>query len=123
VQVGEWMVRNVAFADADESLDVALARLRASGRGSVPVMRDGKLLGILRARAANAPGASDLSVGQAMEPVGVVLRAAERVEDAFRRMPDGIDVPVIDRGRLVGVTSRADLGACLRADDLTPWLE
>lgn len=123
MQVGEWMVRNVAVARYDEPLADAQARLRASGRKCMPVMRRGKLIGVLYADADLAGELRGARVGDAMEPPSVVVRAAERVEDAVRRMPDGIEVPVIDRGRLVGLTSAADLYACMRADDLTPWLE
>jgi len=66
--VGEVVRHDGPRANADEPLDGAVARMRANGRSALPVVRDGRLVGLLT-----------------IENIGDLLL----VRDALRRFADG----------------------------------
>lgn len=98
-----------------DTVQKACGALRARHVGSVLVVDDHeRLLGIFTGRdavkllAKGNGGASTLE--HAMTPHPVTVTPEQKAIDALRAMSDGgfRHLPVIDRGRIVGIVSRAD---------------
>jgi CBS domain-containing protein len=106
-------------AQADESLDVAADRMSWHQVGALPVFEGQHLVGIITERdltAALAEGADPCltPVSDYMTPAPDVLRPDSDLAEAARQMLQlGVrHLPVVQRGRLVGVLSMRDvLGA------------
>jgi CBS domain-containing protein len=101
----------------DATVRTAARFMAAHQIGSIPVTHeDGTLLGIFTERdTVNRVLAKDLSpdttvLGAVMTANPEVIQADERAMDALRKMHDGgfRHLPVMDRGRLVGVLSIRD---------------
>jgi CBS domain-containing protein len=94
----------------------AAREMRAQGVGAVLVTRDGRLDGIFTERdmvnrvvaAGRDPDTTTLSEVMTRQP-DTIAPDASAIE-ALRRMNDGgfRHLPVVDRGRLVGIVSRRD---------------
>jgi CBS domain-containing protein len=100
---------------ATESVQSACERMRAKHVGSVLVVDEHEhLLGIFTGRDAVkllAEGkAGDTSLQHAMTADPVTISPEHKAIDALRAMSDGgfRHVPVVQRGRIVGIVSRAD---------------
>ena len=104
------------IAQSNEPLADAAARMRFNDVGSVLVIDDGELVGILTerdlARAfADGPDPRLASVGDYMTPDPLFATPATEVEDAARMMivAGFRHLPIIEAGKLVGVLSMRDI--------------
>lgn len=96
---------------------------------ALPVLREGRLAGILTARDAARCGDDTLSVAEAMHTPVIVGYPDETLFNALERMASSAisRLPVVDREapeRLVGVLSIRDIAAILGASPETapaPW--
>lgn len=107
--------QNPLLMQGSESVKKACQAMRERHVGSVLVVDEHeRLLGIFTGRdavrllASGKAGATTLA--QAMTPNPVTIGPEQKAIDALRAMSDGgfRHVPVVERGRIVGVVSRAD---------------
>jgi CBS-domain-containing membrane protein len=98
-----------------------LRELRVSG---LPVVdRHGRVIGVLSesdvVRAAVGPAGARTSVADAMSAPAIATRPEASLDEAARTMieRDVTRLPVVERGRLVGIVSRSDVVAALAVPD------
>jgi len=111
---GEIMSRPVITVDPHKRISDAAAALSRYQISSLPVVRDGSVLGILHRNAverATQHGLQEEQVAEYMNPGVVFVTPDESIERVLRITVEGRHrlVPVIDQGRMVGVISRSDL--------------
>ncbi|MGA0609291.1 CBS domain-containing protein [Caldimonas sp. KR1-144] len=115
--VSQVMSREVQTVAPDDTVQFAAQRMRACGIGSLPVCREGQLVGTLTDRdiavRVVAPGrlASNTRVEEVMSDHVVYCGEDEDVEAVLQIMgEDQIRrLPVVRDGRLVGIVALADL--------------
>jgi CBS domain-containing protein len=107
--------QNPLLMQGSESVQKACETMREKHVGSVLVVDEHeRLLGIFTGRDAVrllASGkAGSTALAHAMTPHPVTITPEQKAIDALRAMSDGgfRHVPVVERGRIVGVVSRAD---------------
>jgi CBS domain-containing protein len=113
----EIMTRNVTTATRDMSLQAVAALMRDGDMGSLPVVEDGKLVGIVTDRdivvRAVAEGKDALTaIGEVMTTEIFAVRAEDFVFEAIRLMGDKQvrRIPVInENNELVGIIAIADV--------------
>ncbi len=117
IAVADFMTRDLVTVR--ESDDVALAEslLRLGGIRHLPVVRDGRVVGlltqrdVLRSGQSGKPAARGVSVREVMTPDPVCVRATSSLAHAARLMLErkyGC-LPVSDEdGKLVGIVTEAD---------------
>jgi len=101
---------------AGETVEAACKAMREKRVGSVLVVDDREhLVGIFTGRdavkvLAKGGNAGAVTLEKAMTPHPVSIRPEDKAIDALRAMNDGgfRHIPVVERGRIVGVISRAD---------------
>ncbi|MCP1662759.1 MAG: CBS domain-containing protein [Methanocalculus sp. MSAO_Arc1] len=108
--VRDYMMKNVVTADTPANRDEILKILKRTGISGVPVMKEGKLIGIItRKDLLRKPDESQIALLMTHDPVTIspdaTLREAAEViiEHNVRRLP------VLDGENLVGLISVADL--------------
>jgi len=111
---GEIMSRPVITIGPDQTLSEAADFLSRYQVSSLPVVRDGSILGIVHRNAVEKAvhhGLEKARVRDYMNPGVVFVTPREPIEKALRMTVEGRNrlVPVIDEGKLVGVISRSDL--------------
>ena len=116
---GEIMSRPVITVRPDQSIEDAAASLSRYQVSSLPVVRDGSILGILHRHAVERAvqhGLKSAPVMDYMNPGVIFVTPEEPIEKALQLTVEGRNrlVPVIEEGRLVGVISRSDLLEHLR---------
>lgn len=113
----EIMTKNVRTATRDMTLREVAAMMRDGDMGAIPVVEDGKLVGIVTDRdivvrsVADGKNA-DSSVGEAMTSELFTVKADDFVFEAIRLMGDKQvrRVPVTDEdGELAGIIAMADV--------------
>jgi CBS domain-containing protein len=117
IRCSEIMTSNVQTATRDMTLQAAAILMRDGDMGSVPVVEDGKLVGIVTDRdivvRSIADGLDALSpVGEAMTTEIFSVRPDDFVFEAIRMMGDKQvrRIPVVDaNGALAGIISMADI--------------
>src|SRR5687767_3028920 len=117
IRCEEIMTSNVQTATRDMTLQTAAIMMRDGDMGSIPVVEDGKLIGIVTDRdiviRSIADGLDALSpVGEAMTTEIFAVRPDDFVFEAIRMMGDKQvrRVPVVnDHGRLAGIIAMADI--------------
>ena len=117
IRCSEIMTSNVQTATRDMTLQAAAIMMRDGDMGSIPVVEDGKLIGIVTDRdivvRSIADGLDALSpVGEAMTTEIFAVRPDDFVFEAIRMMGDKQvrRVPVVgDNGTLAGIISMADI--------------
>ena len=118
MQVRDIMTTKVESVGPESALGAAARRMRDDNLGSIMVVEDDRLVGVLTARdivvRALTEGIyrEDLPVGRAMSVTPISCLDDQTVEEAERCMAEhGVRrLPVIDHtGRLVGVLSRSDI--------------
>jgi CBS domain-containing protein len=122
VSVRDLMAHNVVTVDPRESLTGAAAQMRASRIGSLVVLADGEITGIITERDlmraiadARDPGATHVSQYMTQSP-RTVEAARDAAQAAALMVKHGLrHLPVTDRGQLIGFLSARDLLA------LEPW--
>jgi CBS domain-containing protein len=111
------MTRNVRTADPDMTIAEAAALLRDGDMGSVPVIRDGKLVGIVTDRDIVVRTLADgkgpqTPISAAMSTELFTVGPDDFVFEAIRLMGDRQvrRIPVVDEdGTLAGIISMADV--------------
>jgi len=108
------MRRAAAAVAWDDSAEAALARMREAGLDAVPVVKDGRVIGLLEREAVLARGRDGDRLGAA--PAADLMRRGVlvcRAEDALERALATMDRLEVDRlavlddaGRPVGVLDR-----------------
>lgn len=111
---GEIMSRPVITVRPDQSIEEAAVSLSRYQVSSLPVVRDGAVLGILHRHAVERAvqhGLQRALVMDYMNPGVIFVTPDEPIEKALQLTVEGRNrlVPVIEEGRLVGVISRSDL--------------
>ena len=117
IRCSEIMTSNVQTATRDMTLQAVAILMRDGDMGSVPVVEDGKLVGIVTDRdivvRSIANGLDALSpAGEAMTTEIFSVRPDDFVFEAIRMMGDKQvrRVPVVDaNGALAGIISMADI--------------
>jgi len=111
-RVATVMTRDVEVVDADDTVDVVLARFESVGHSAFPVMTDERLAGIVsRADLMGAPDGAHPVRDVASHDV-VTIGAGDTVLTALHAIVDeGVDhLPVVDDDdRLVGIVTRTDI--------------
>ena len=118
-KAGEIMSRPVITIGPDQTLGEAADFLSRYQISSLPVVRDGSILGIVHRNAVEKAvhhGLEKARVTDYMNPGVVFVTPQEPIETAVRMTVEGRNrlVPVIEEGKLVGVISRSDLLEHLR---------
>lgn len=113
-----YIVRNQEplLMPAGETVETACKAMREKHVGSVLVVDDREhLIGIFTGRdavkvLAKGGNAGAVALEKAMTSHPVTIRPEDKAIDALRAMNDGgfRHIPVVERGRIVGVVSRAD---------------
>jgi CBS domain-containing protein len=117
ISVADFMTKDLVTVRESDDLALAESLLRLAGIRHLPVVRSGKLVGllthrdILRSGAAGSQAARDVQVAAAMTRDPVSVRPATSLAQAARTMLDqkfGC-LPVCDEdGALVGIVTEAD---------------
>jgi CBS domain-containing protein len=117
MNVGELMRREVTTIDEGESLGLALQLMGWNGIRHLPVMRDGRVVGMLSQRDVLARARPEHrehvegTVGAAMStPLHVAPPHMDTAEAAAIMVRERVDaLPVVDAGTLVGIVTTTDL--------------
>jgi len=124
--VEQVMTRDPALIGPNDSLRVAIERMRERGCRRLPVVENGKLVGIVSdrdlRRATNSPfvlrerSADDLTLDQltvraCMNPNPITITPRTPIVEAAKLMRDRKigGLPVVDKGVLVGIVTETDL--------------
>ena len=116
LNVGELMSSPVVSGSAEETIAEAAARMRENKVGSLVVLKDGALTGILTERdlvrvAAEGANPNEAKVSDWMTPDPDTVAPAETVGDAFQSLSDHgyRHIPVVGDHEVVGIVSMRDL--------------
>ena len=109
--------REVVCAPPTQSVTEAAQLMAGKGIGSVLVLSDGSIAGILSERdivrglSESGTACLDRTVADLMTRTVVTCSPEERIDRVMELMTDGRfrHVPVVDRGRLVGLISIGDV--------------
>ena len=108
----------ITTVQESDDLKLAAQILLWHGARHLPVLRDGRVVGVLSERdllarqaALGQRAAGQMSVGEAMSAPALVARPDEDLAVAAERMLENRVgcLPVIDQGALVGMLTRSDL--------------
>ena len=129
MQVQELMQRAVTTIGEDDELALASQLMRWNGIRHLPVMRDGRVVGMLSERDVLArvwpdrPSKLAGKVGEAMsKPVTIAPPHLDTVEAAAMMVRDRIDaLPVVREGELIGIVTSTDLLGNVAQCELAPW--
>jgi CBS domain-containing protein len=115
LKVGDAMSRNVITVSPETTMNEFREIMRANSISGTPVVRDGRLIGIVSIEdliKALAAGESQTTVGERMYPRPITLYADEPLVHAvgkFSELKFG-RFPVVDRdGALVGIITQGDI--------------
>jgi len=115
--VADVMTPGVETTSSTEILCVAARTMREGDFGSMPVVDDGRLVGVLTDRdivvraVAERLDPATVRVGEVASREPVTIAPSEALDDAMEPMARNKvrRLPVVDGGRLVGVVSQADI--------------
>lgn len=124
MDVRNVMSSDVASIETRDTLQAAAAKMAEINVGSLPVLREGRLAGIVTdrdivVRAVARGAAPGTAVADAMSDGVVTLSPDMSVDEAARLMSDKQirRLYVVDEDRLVGVVSLGDLAVDAETDD------
>lgn len=111
MKVEEFMTRDPATVRPESTCAEAAALMKREDCGSLPVVKDGKLVGIVTDRdivvrgIAAGKDAKTLAVSEVMTAAPATVTPATTAEDASRLMSEKQvrRLPVVEHGRLVGM--------------------
>jgi len=117
VNVEELMTRDPATLRPESTCAEAAALMKSKDCGSLPVVKDGKLVGIVTDRdivvraVAGKKDPAQLAVSEIMTATPVTVAPNRKAEDASRLMSEKQvrRLPVVDNGRLVGILTIGQL--------------
>jgi nucleotide-binding universal stress UspA family protein len=120
-QVGHWMTHSPLAASPDEKLSSVHARMREGRFRSMPVLDQGKLVGIITERDLRGRSASlettEVRAAMTAEVLTVTPQTPAREAARLLRERKIGAVPVMQDGELVGIVSGTDLlGAFIERD-------
>ena len=128
MRVKECMTQRIATVDASDPIKIAADEMAAHDVGALPVMRNGKVVGVItdrditcRAVAANRDP-NNTPCGDIMTEGIVVIDEDDDVREAARTMESRQirRIFATDReGRITGVLSQADMALQCANDELT----
>jgi CBS domain-containing protein len=115
--VREVMTSNPESVGPHTTIAEAARVMQRGDVGSLPVVQDGRLVGILTDRdialrvAAEGKDASTLTAGEVASQELVTVESGESLDEALRLMARRQlrRLPVVDEGRVVGMLAQADL--------------
>jgi CBS domain-containing protein len=120
MKVSEIMTEAAVTNRADQTLADAARKMWEQQTGSLLVMDEGELLGIITERdvlKAVATGAKldDTSVGETMTKDVITIHPGASLREAAQVMTDKWirHLPVVERGKVVGILSQRDLSGVL----------
>lgn len=110
VTVKSVMKQPVITASPEESLARASGRMEQFGIGGLPVLQQGKLVGVLTSRDVRCSHPNRL-VADAMSPKPVTVEKTVTLWSAYQLLEESnIErLPVLDGERLVGIVTKSDL--------------
>ena len=117
MNVEELMTRDPATLRPESMCTEAAALMKSNDCGSLPVVKDGKLVGIVTDRdivlrvVAGKKDPTRTAVSEIMTTAPVTVAPAMRAEDASKLMSEKQvrRLPVVDGGRLVGILTIGQL--------------
>ncbi len=126
MRVAHIMTPNPVTVTPSNAISTAIALMRAGGFRRLPVVENGRLVGIVTARdlrlASNAPTVvreqwydnymlQHIAVGTCMTPDPITVTPDSSIAEAARLMRDHkiSGLPVMEGGRLVGIVTETDL--------------
>lgn len=114
ITVEQIMSRGVQVLSPNTTVAEANDRMRRTGHEGYPVVEGGKVIGLLTRRAVDRAlqfGMAAAPIRQVMEPGSVTVTPNDSVDKLQRLMIETGwgQVPVVDRGQIVGVVTRTDL--------------
>lgn len=125
ITVAQIMSRRPRLLKPETSVHEAARLMQRSGFEGYPVVREGKIVGLLTRRAVDRAIAHRLNLAAAslMEAGEVTVRTDDSLQTLQARMTDSGwgQIPVVDEGgHVVGIVTRTDLLKTL-APPATPW--
>ena len=111
MKVGELMTRDPATLGPESTCREAAALMKRQDCGSLPVVKDGRLVGIVTDRdivvrgVAGGKDPAHLAVSEIMTPGPTTVSPDMKAEDASKLMSEKQvrRLPVVENGRLVGI--------------------
>ena len=124
MKVEELMTRDPATLRPESTCSEAASLMKSKGCGSLPVVKDGKLVGILTDRdivvrgVAGGKDPTHLAVSEIMTAGPITVAPGMKAEDASKLMSKGQvrRLPVVEGGRLVGILA---IGQLARSESAT----
>ena len=112
--VRDYMVTDVVCVEIPGNRDDVLRILKRTGISGVPVLKDGKLVGIIT-RKDLLRKADEVQLGFLMTPDPVVIRPDAPISEAAQLMirHNIRRLPVVENGTMIGIISVADLVAAI----------
>jgi len=108
--VRDYMTKNVVTADTPANRDEILKILKRTGISGVPVMKDGKLIGIItRKDLLRSPHESQIALLMSDKPITISPDATLREAAEIIITKEIRRLPVVEDGKLIGLISVADL--------------
>lgn len=115
--VRDAMTSNPRTADPSQSLADAAQIMKTEDVGSVPVVADGRLVGMLTDRdiairaVAEGVDAQSINIGDVASREPVTVEPEQDLDEALRLMAahQVRRLPVVENGRLVGILAQADV--------------
>ncbi len=122
MNVKECMSKELATVKPTDTLTETAKHMKQKSIGSVLVLENGKLAGILTDRdiaiavAAEGKNASSTFVQDVMRKNPKTVEASAGIEDALKIMEKEKirRLPVVDQGKVVGILSSSDLASILK---------
>jgi nucleotide-binding universal stress UspA family protein/predicted transcriptional regulator len=119
--VGKWMTSSPASAEPEEKLSSVAARMHQGGFRSMPVLREGRIVGIVTDRDLHryVRDLEHTEVKLAMTEQALTVTPQTTIYDAARllRQRKFGALPVVQDGALVGIISTTDLLEALAPED------
>ncbi|MDP9321008.1 MAG: CBS domain-containing protein [Chloroflexota bacterium] len=111
MKVEELMTRDPATLGPESTCSEAAALMKRQDCGSLPVVKDGRLVGIVTDRdivvrgIAGGKDPAQLAVSEIMTPGPITVAPGMKAEDASKLMSEKQvrRLPVVENGRLVGI--------------------
>jgi CBS domain-containing protein len=118
MKVRDAMAKTITCASPGDRIDDAARAMSAEDAGFLPVVDDGRLVGVLTDRdivlrciAEGPANPRDCSVGEVMSTDVRTVAPSDELDEAARVMSEGgiRRLPVVEGGRVVGVLSHGNL--------------
>lgn len=108
------MIRDVVFCEFDDTIDFVLQKFKLSRRGGFPIMKDSTLAGIISERdivKRFADVSFSMTVGERMTRKPLFISPHMSIFDCLKSIVNTKyrRLPVVENGKLVGITTVADL--------------